>query len=256
VQVISDKDEKTVAVSLSGLLSCRLTLAPAEVHLWQATLDDRLAGGLRYLLSADEISRADRLHFAQDRIQFIAARGLLRTLLQAYLGINSDELQFAYAEKGKPSLKETQQSAINFNLAHSQSMAIYAFACDREVGVDLEYVREDLAAERIAERFFSSRESEMLKSLPAELRKEAFFNCWTRKEAYIKARGEGLSMALDEFDVSLGPGEPAFLLRNHKEPAEVTRWRMRSVPVPSGYVASLVVEGDDWRIKSFALDQL
>jgi 4'-phosphopantetheinyl transferase len=255
VQVISDKDEQTVAVSLSGLLSCRLTLAPAEVHLWQATLDDRLARGLRHLLSTDEISRADRLHFAKDRIQFTAARGLLRILLSAYLGINSAELQFAYAEKGKPSLKETQPRAINFNLAHSQSMAIYAFAHDREVGVDLEYVREDLAGERIAERFFSPRESEMLKSVPAELRKEAFFNCWTRKEAYIKARGEGLSMALDEFDVSLGPGEPAVLLRHHKEPAEVTHWSMRSVPVPSGYVASLVAAGHDWRLKSFALDQ-
>ena len=249
--MISDKDEKTVAVGLSDLLSCRLTLTPAEVHLWQATLDDRLAGSLRHLLSADEIFRADRFHFAKDRIQFIAARGLLRTLLSAYLGIHSDELQFAYAEKGKPYLKETQPRAINFNLAHSQSMAIYAFAHDREVGVDLEYVREELAGERIAERFFSPRESEMLKSIPAELRKEA----WTRKEAYIKARGEGLSMALDEFDVSLGPGEPAVLLRNHKEPAEVRRWRMRSVPVPSGYVASLVAAGDDWRIKSFALDQ-
>jgi 4'-phosphopantetheinyl transferase len=260
VQAISDKDSfgqdaKRVAIGLSGLLSCRLKLAPAEVHLWQAKLDDRLADDLKRFLSADEISRADRFHFAKDRNHFIAARGLLRTLLSAYIGINSDELRFSYAEKGKPSLKETQQSAINFNLAHSHGMAIYAFAHDREVGVDLEYIREDLAGEKIAERFFSPREIEMLKSVPAELRKEAFFNCWTRKEAYIKARGEGLSMPLDEFDVSLGPGEPPALLLNHKEPAEVTRWTMRSIPVPSGYVAALVVEGHDWRLKTFGVEQ-
>jgi len=260
VQAISDKDSfgqdaKSVAIGLCGLLSCRLKLARTEVHLWQAALDDRLADGLKRLLSADEVSRADRFHFARDRNHFIAARGLLRILLSAYLGINSDELRFSYAEKGKPSLEETQQSAINFNLAHSHGMAIYAFAHGREVGVDLEYIREDLAGEKIAERFFSPREIAMLKSVPAELRKEAFFNCWTRKEAYIKARGEGLSMPLDEFDVSLAPGEAVALLLNHTEPAEVTRWTMRSIPVPSGYVAALVVEGHDWRLKTFRLEE-
>ena len=259
MQTISDKnsfgrDAKTAAIGLSGLLSCRLKLARGEVHLWQAELDDGLADGLRHLLSADELSRADRFHFAKDRNHFIAARGLLRTLLSVYLGSNSHELRFSYAEKGKPSLVETQQSAINFNLAHSHGMAIYAFAHDREVGVDLEYIREGLAGEKIAERFFSRREIEMLKSVPAELRKKAFFNCWTRKEAYIKARGEGLSMPLDEFDVSLGPGEPAALLLNHKEPAEVMRWTMRSIPVPSGYVAALVVEGHSWRMRTFTLE--
>ena len=259
VQTISDKDSfgqdaKGVAIGLCGLLSCRLKLAPAEVHLWQATLDDSLADSLKHLLSSDEIARADRFRFAKDRNHFIAARGVLRTLLSAYLGINSDELRFSYAEKGKPSLEESQQCAINFNLAHSHGMAIYAFSSGREVGVDLEYLREDLAGEKIAERFFSPREIEILKNVPAELRKEAFFNCWTRKEAYIKARGEGLSMPLDEFDVSFAPGEPAALLLNHTEPAEVTRWSMRSIPMPSGYVAALVVEGQDWWLKTFALE--
>jgi 4'-phosphopantetheinyl transferase len=224
------------------------------VHIWQATLDDRLADDSKHRLSADEISRADRFHFAKDRNHFIAARGLLRTLLSAYLGINSDELRFSYAEKGKPSLEETQHSAINFNLAHSHGMAIYAFAHNREVGVDLEYIREGLAGEKIAERFFSPREIETLKSVPAERRKEAFFNCWTRKEAYIKARGEGLSMPLDEFDVSFAPGEPAALLLNHTEPAEVTRWSMRSISVPSGYAAALVAEGHSWRLRMFVLE--
>jgi 4'-phosphopantetheinyl transferase len=177
----------------------------------------------------------------------------LRSLLSAYLGISSEELRFSYAEKGKPSLQKGP-SEINFNLAHSHGMAVYAFSHTREVGVDLEYMREDLANEDIAKRFFSMREIKMLDAVPAELKKLAFFNCWTRKEAYIKARGEGLSMPLDEFDVSLEPGEPAALLANHKEPAEITRWSMQSIPVPTGYVAALCVEGFDWLLKSFALE--
>jgi 4'-phosphopantetheinyl transferase len=249
-----DQDADSVSIGLCGLISCRLTLAPEEVHLWQAALDDRLAESVKHLLSADEISRADRFHFARDKNHFIAARGFLRTLLSVYLGISPDDLQFSYAEKGKPFLEEIQQAGLNFNLAHSHGRAIYALSQGRAVGVDLEYVREDLAGERIAERFFSPREVEVLKKLPAELRKEAFFNCWTRKEAYIKARGEGLSMSLDDFDVSLGPGEPAALLLNQTEPAEVTRWTMRSVPVPSGYVAALVVEGHSFRLRRFELE--
>jgi 4'-phosphopantetheinyl transferase len=247
-------DETINGIGLSGLLSCRLQLTSADVHLWQAGLDKRLVDSVEHHLSADELSRADRFHFAKDRTHFVAARGLLRSLLSAYLGISSEELRFSYAEKGKPSLEEGHRSAINFNLAHSHEMALYAFSHSRELGIDLEYMREDLANEDIARRFFSVREIKTLAAVPAELRKQAFFNCWTRKEAYIKARGEGLSMPLDEFDVSLRPDEPAALLANHKEPAEITRWSMQSIPVPTGYVAALCVEGFDWRLKSFALE--
>lgn len=233
-----------------------LTLSADEVHLWHAALDDQAADDFRPLLAADEIARADRFHFAKDRNHYIVARGFLRKLLAAYLGIGPTELRFVYAEKGKPSLEPSQQSALNFNLAHSQTRAIYAFSLGRELGVDLEFVRDDVESENIARRFFSPREIDELRMVPAALRKEAFFNCWTRKEAYIKARGEGLSLPLDKFDVSLLPGEAAALLRNHKEPHEVERWKMESVPVPDGYVAALVVEGHDWRLKSFEVEQL
>ena len=161
------------------------------------------------------------------------------------------ELRFAYTEKGKPRLAESQGGLLNFNLAHSHGKAIYAFSLGREVGIDLELMREDLAGGKIAERFFSPAEIVALINLPAELKQRAFFDCWTRKEAYIKARGEGLSMPLDEFDVSLAPGEEAALLRNHKEPAEVNRWTMQAIPATDGYVAALVVEGRDWRLKTF-----
>ena len=227
-----------------------------EVHVWLAKLDDYPADSLKLLLAADELARAGRFHFDKDRNHYIVARGWLRKLLAAYLGVGAGELRFSYAEKGKPALEESQRSSLNFNLAHSHGLAIYGFSRSREVGVDLEFVREDLADEKIAERFFSQGEIDVLRKLPADLRKQAFFDCWTRKEAYIKARGEGLSMPLDEFDVSLRPGEAAALLRNHKEPGEVTRWSMQSVAVPAGYVAALVASGHDWRLKTFTVDQI
>jgi 4'-phosphopantetheinyl transferase len=239
------------SASAGDLPAPSLTLSADEVHVWHADLDKHAADHHRPLLSDDEIARADRFHFAKDRDHYIVARGLLRKLLASYLSIRATELRFAYAEKGKPSLDGSQSGAINFNLAHSKARAIYAFSLGRQIGVDLEYIREDLESDRIAERFFSAREISELKTVPAELRKQAFFNCWTRKEAYIKARGEGLSLPLDEFDVSLLPGEAAALLGNNKEPDEVRRWTMQSVSVAAGYVAALVVEGDGWALKSF-----
>jgi 4'-phosphopantetheinyl transferase len=227
-----------------------------EVHLWCANLDDHAPESFRSLLAEDEISRADRFHFTKDRNHYIVARGLLRKLLASYLKVGAEELRFAYAEKGKPFLTENQHGLINFNLAHSHELAVYAFSAERELGVDLEFIRKDFGGEKIAERFFSPREIDVLRTVPVDLKNEAFFNCWTRKEAYIKARGEGLSMPLDQFDVSLAPGEAAALLRNHKEPGETVRWSMQSVEMPDGYVAALVAEGHNWRLKTFALDRL
>ena len=250
----STRDPDLPVVFTTASLINPLELGLDEVHVWQANLDEHAAASLRPLLAADEISRADRFHFAKDRNHFIVARALLRTLLAAYLGTDAAALRFAYAEKGKPSLADSQQTAFNFNLAHSHGRALYAFSFGREVGVDLEFIRDDLESEKIAGRFFSPAEVRTLELVPAELRNQAFFECWTRKEAYIKARGDGLSLPLDEFDVSLGPGEPAALLRNHKEPEEIARWLMRSLRAPSGYVATLVVEGHDWLLKLFALE--
>ena len=256
-KLINSSFESSTGFDLAGFSDLplhTLTLSADEVHLWQATLDDQLSESLKLVLSEDEISRASKFHFAKDRNHYIVARGLLRKLLAAYLGVGSAELQFLYGEKGKPYLEEIQRRSINFNLAHSHGLAIYAFSQGRELGVDLEFIRDDLADEKIAERFFSSYEISALRNVPAELRKEAFFNCWTRKEAYIKARGEGLSIPLDEFDVSLAPGEPAALLKNHKNTKEISRWKMQSIPVAPGYVAALVVEGKGWRLKKFGFE--
>ena len=246
-----DAGRVTLSHLADATLDPSLELPVDEIHVWLADLNQPSADKLKRLLTEDEIARAERFHFDKDRNHYIIARGLLRQLLAAYLRTAAGELRFDYAEKGKPSLVGAD---INFNLAHSYGKAIYAFSRGRELGVDLEFIREDFGGDEIAERFFSPGEISALKDVPIDLTKQAFFNCWTRKEAYIKARGEGLSMPLDVFEVSLAPGEPAALLRNHKEPAELSRWTMQALAAPDGYVAALVVEGDSFRVKRFSID--
>jgi 4'-phosphopantetheinyl transferase len=243
------------SVALKPLRFPGLALDVREVHLWQAALDGRPADIFESFLSPDELIRANRFHFIKDRNHFVVARGLLRNLLAAYLGVNCSELRFSYGAQGKPFLLLDSQLQINFNVSHSHGRAAFAFSRGRELGVDLEYVKDNFADELIANRFFSRAEVLALRTVPADLRKQAFFNCWTRKEAYIKARGEGLSMPLDQFDVSLRPAEPVALLNNYREEREVSRWSMQSIPAPEGYVGALVVEGHDWQLKSFSFEK-
>ena len=232
-----------------------LSLKENEVHLWQAALDGRPADIFESFLSADELARANRFHFIKDRNHFVVARGLLRNLLAAYLGINCANLSFSYGAQGKPFLLLDNQSHINFNISHSHGRAAFAFSRGRELGVDIEYVKDDFDVDLIANRFFSRAEVLSLRTVRADLRKQAFFNCWTRKEAYIKARGEGLSMPLDQFDVTLRPDEPVRLLNNYREEREVSRWSMQAISAPEGYAGALVVEGHDWKLKSFSLEK-
>lgn len=158
-------------------------------------------------------------------------------------------LNFCYGSHGKPALAEgSGEDALRFNVSHSHGLALFALTRDREVGVDLEYVRSDLELEEIAARFFSPQEAATLRSLPAEMRTEAFFAGWTRKEAYIKARGEGLSLALDGFSVSLVPGEPAMLLNTRGDPSEAARWTLRELKSGPGYAAALAAKGHGWRL--------
>nr|ASV46661.1 hypothetical protein [uncultured bacterium] len=143
---------------------------------------------------------------------------------------------------------------IRFNVSHSGEMALYAFARGRELGVDVEEVRRMEDGLHIAERFFSQAEVAVFRSLPEEIRDDAFFNCWTRKEAYIKAVGEGLSFPLHVFDVSLAPGEPARLLAS-RDPQQAERWSLRGLPDPApGYRAAIVVEGEGWDLACWRWD--
>ncbi|MFZ0638724.1 MAG: 4'-phosphopantetheinyl transferase superfamily protein [Candidatus Acidiferrales bacterium] len=228
-----------------------LVLGCDEVHVWRATLDQTPSQIQSFLhnLSADEQARAKRFHFQRDRERFIVARGVLRAILAGYLNKAPECLSFCYSSYGKPTLaEESGWDATRFSVSHSQGVALYAFTRGREVGIDLEHIRFDMAVAEIAERFFSRREVATLRALPTDLQQQAFFCCWTRKEAYIKARGEGLSLPLDQFDVSVGPGEPAAILGTQRDPSEASCWSLQEfVPAP-GYVAALAVKGHGWRL--------
>ena len=229
-----------------------LLLPNDAVHVWRTSL----CVSTPYLrifedtLTADERARAERFYFQKHRERFIAGRGLLRHILSRYLGKEPDQLRFCYNSYGKPALiEEAGAEGLCFNLSHSHGIALYALTRGREIGIDIEYFRPDVETEKLAERFFSPREAAALRALPEHLRKEAFFNCWTRKEAYIKADGKGLAIPLNAFDVSLTPGEPAALLRTESQPQETSRWSLRALNLEPGYAAALAVKGHDWELK-------
>ena len=228
-----------------------LALDCDEVHAWRATLDQppSQVQSLLLNLATDEQTRAERFHFARDRARFIVARGVLRAILGRYLNREPACLPFCYGSHGKPALAgQSDRGAIRFNASHSHGVALFAVTRGREVGIDIERIRFDLAVAEIANRFFSRREIAMLRALPAASQHQAFFRCWTRKEAYIKARGEGLSMPLDQFEVSLAPGAPAAMLGTQGDPSEASRWSLQELTPAPGYAAALAVEGHGWHL--------
>ena len=229
-------------------------LPAGRVHLWSLRLDPpaEQVAALERLLARDELERARRFRFERHQRQYIVGRGALRTLLGAYLGLPPERIEFAYGPRGKPFLAPTLAGrGPQFNLSNSDERALIGLVRGLEIGVDLEYRKPMPDCEEIAERFFSESERQVLRALPPALKEEAFFNCWTRKEAYLKAVGEGLAAPLDSFDVTLAPGEPARMLtlRGDAEPAR--RWFFHPlVPAPE-YVGALALESaeaDAWEI--------
>lgn len=221
----------------------RPALAPGEVHLWLADLADAagIAARLAATLSADEGERAARFRHARDRDRFRAVRGILRALLARYLGRPAAGLRFTYSAYGKPELADGLD--LRFNLAHAGERAIYAVTLGRPVGVDIEPARPELATPAIAAQFFAASENEALARLGPQLWAGGFFRCWTRKEAYVKAQGLGLSLPLDRFAVTLAPGEPAALLATYDDPAEAGRWTLYDPGLAPPYVGALAVAG-------------
>ncbi len=221
------------------------------VHVWRVNLDAAapILIDTANVLSSAECGRADRFHFVADRDRFVARRVWLRLVLSSYLGLRPESVLLQTTEFGKPFVESAQaRDPIRFNLSHSSGRALLAVTLGREVGVDLERIRAELIRETVAESFFSPHELTALRFLPVEQQPEAFFNCWTRKEAYIKAKGLGLSLPLNSFDVTLRPGDPARLLATRPDAEEAGRWSMSSLNAYPGYAAAFVSEGEKWSL--------
>jgi 4'-phosphopantetheinyl transferase len=214
-----------------------------EVHVWRVRLDAPWSWTFDEALSPEDRTRADRFKFKSDRRKFCVARASLRLILARYLQDKPASLQLQSNEFGKPSLADQKRSqGIRFNLSHSNELALIAITRDREVGIDVEFMRSEFVSDEVAAHFFSRVEVEQFRSVPATLRTESFFNCWTRKEAYIKARGEGLSCPLDQFDVFVAPGTPAMLLESRVGVNETERWSFHDIKAGDQYAGSVAVE--------------
>jgi len=220
-----------------------LVLSAASVHIWRANLDmgpeavARLAG----YLSPSERERAGRFHFERDCLRYSAGRGVLRVLLGRYLKIPPLAIQFSYGAHGKPYI----DSGVSFNLSHSHGLALYAFG-ERtgelgELGIDVERLDLELDIEDIAENFFTWRELAEIRALPAGRRHERFFDFWTRKEAYLKGRGGGLSIPLNEFEVSQG--------------ARLEGWSVLGLAPGPGYAGALVTTYASVQLRCFNWDE-
>jgi len=239
----------------TGQVDDRVDSTVNEVHVRCAWLDRAPAevDRLHRLLAEDERERAARFKFDRDRSRYIVGRGLLRLLLAEYLGLAPEQIRFAYGDYQKPRL---EHDGLWFNLAHSGPVALFAFSHSGEVGIDVELDHANFARERIAELYFSPTEVAVLRSLPETLQARAFLTCWTRKEAFVKARGDGLSLLLASFDVSLDPSSPPALLRTEWSVDEPTQWCLRDLSDPEmGYVAALAMRSHGWRVVSRAVPE-
>ncbi len=224
-------------------------LGPEDVHVWQTSLDadEATVGRLGALLAPDELVRADRFHFARDRRRHTVGRARLRLLLGEYLSVAPVDIALEATALGKPHLAGGPTDDMRFNVAHSDDLALYAIARGREVGVDVEREWPDINWRELAGRYFAPEEIAAIDALPNTERRAAFFRCWTRKEAYIKALGLGMQVPLDGFAVTLD-SDWATLVHTAHDPAQLGRWELRPLTPAPGFAAAVAVEGCGWRL--------
>ncbi len=227
-------------------------LNSGDVHVWRAplSLTDRDDWGI---LSSDERERADRFKFEKDRVRYVAAHAVLRRIIERYLQRPASALEFRHNTHGKPELGCAGQTRapLRFNISHSRCLGLFAFASSSAVGVDLEAVDGKFECEKLARRYFARGEADRLADTPEVDRLDAFFRCWTRKEAYVKARGTGLYLPLDKFEVGFRKGEPAGLLHVDGEPDAPGRWTIVDVDAAVGFAAALAVEARDVGVRCY-----
>ncbi len=224
----------------------KLSIASEEVHIWQADLNLPWSKieQLQQTLSPDEQQRADRFRFDRDRQHFIASRGILRQILSNYLDCHPSKLAFTYSQKGKPSLltdnSPGKQEKLEFNISHSCGRALYAIACHRKIGIDLEYIRP-VEVQNLAKRFFCPAEYHGLTQLPKTQQEKAFFHAWTCKEAYLKATGEGI-IGLEKVEVSINPDFPAKIIKIAGNSQGISLWQIEKLAVNYGYMAAVAIQ--------------
>jgi 4'-phosphopantetheinyl transferase len=228
-------------------------LSSTEVHVWSVSTvtPKNGVGELDRLLAADEMERASRFRFRHLRDSFVMARGFLRILLGHYLASDPASIRFIYGEKGKPALENG--SLLRFNLAHSGSMAAVALTLDCEIGIDMEQMRSFPDIAQVVELYFCPEEAAEIMSFPRAERERAFFRGWTRKEAYIKAIGDGLSCPLDSFCVTLQPDSPARLLHIGGDRAAAEQWTLEDLPLAADYCAALAYRDRQRTLSIFAV---
>ncbi len=228
-------------------------LSTKQIHLWCCDLDKNEVRLDEYisLISADEIVRAKKFKFKKDRNCYIISRGILRELLGAYLDENAAKLKFEYTSYGKPYLPNKN---LNFNISHSGDMVVCAFVVGLQIGVDIEKIKQDFDVLELAQKFFSKREIEVLEKQPKEDLARAFYRCWTRKEAFIKAEGSGLSFPLNKFAVSLEDDNQAILLETDWDASEKSHWSLFSFVPEDNYIGALSVRNKLATVKYFNWD--
>lgn len=212
------------------------------VHVWVAPLsaDPGRLAALYSVLTPAERQRADRYVAASRREEDVVARATLRQLLGRYLGVAPSDVQFVLGSSGKPALPGRE---LYFNVSHSHGLAVYAFTRRGEVGIDVERLRSQPSHLDMAGRFFAPAEAAAIRSLPPQQREEAFFHVWTRKEAFIKATGQGLSFGLERFEVSVPPDEPPRLRLIDGDRRAAARWSLVALAPAAGYVGAMVLAG-------------
>lgn len=233
-----------------------LMIVNEEVHLWYGIneISDARLPFLSRMLSETEQAQAGRYHFTEDQHRFVIRRSMLRLLIGRYLTADPKEIRFTRNQYGKPFVASGHRTLpLMFNISHSNHAVLYGFTLGRRIGVDIEFVKPIPDMEAIAEKFFSRKERTELMTLPEDRRRDAFYHCWTQKEAFVKALGEGLSRDLDQFDVSVSPDSPAVLRRTAWDEEEAGRWSLASMKLLPGYQAALAVEGSGWTLKHHRL---
>ena len=226
-----------------------LQLTESKIHVWRADLrvSATIFSTLKETLSSDEVARARRFRFRRDHDRFITARGISRTLLGIYLNIEPDCIRFGYGRRGKPFVEgSSADKRISFNISHSGDLALFGFSRDREIGVDVERIRDDISDEEISERFFSAGECAVLRSKPPHLRTQEFFRFWTCKEAFIKAIGEGMHLQLNRFEVVIVDAEKPHFVRTMEESATDSRWYVGELALGPEYAGTVVSQGRAW----------